>query len=64
MNMDLMTNLMPASAEIFLLIATCAILIADLLIRQSGRLVTYMLVQLTLLGCALRTFFITCSWTI
>ena len=55
MNMDLMTNLMPASAEIFLLIATCAILIADLLIRQSGRLVTYMLVQLTLLGCALIT---------
>jgi NADH-quinone oxidoreductase subunit N len=53
--MDLMTNLMPASAEIFLLIATCAILIADLLIRQSGRLVTYMLVQLTLLGCALIT---------
>jgi NADH-quinone oxidoreductase subunit N len=53
--MDLMTNLMPASAEIFLLIATCAILIADLLIRQSGRVITYMLVQLTLLGCALIT---------
>jgi NADH-quinone oxidoreductase subunit N len=55
MNMDLMTNLMPASAEIFLLIATCVILIADLLIRQSGRVITYMLVQLTLLGCALIT---------
>jgi NADH-quinone oxidoreductase subunit N len=46
---------MPASAEIFLLIATCVILIADLLIRQSGRVITYMLVQLTLLGCALIT---------
>jgi len=53
--MDLMTNLMPASAEIFLLVMTCLILIADLLIRQSGRLVTYMLVQLTLMGCALIT---------
>ena len=55
MNMDLMTNLMPASAEIFLLIMTCVILIADSLIKQSGRLITYMLVQLTLMGCALIT---------
>lgn len=55
MNMDLMTNLMPASAEIFLLIMTCVILIADSLIKQSGRLVTYMLVQLALMGCALIT---------
>jgi NADH-quinone oxidoreductase subunit N len=31
----------------------CVILIADLLIRQNGRLVTYLLVQLTLLGCSL-----------
>jgi NADH-quinone oxidoreductase subunit N len=55
MNMDLMTNLMPASAEIFLLVMTCVILIADTLIKQSGRLITYMLVQLTLMGCALIT---------
>jgi NADH-quinone oxidoreductase subunit N len=53
--MDLMTNLMPASAEIFLLIMACVILIADMLIKQSGRLVTYLLVQLTLMGCALIT---------
>ncbi|OGS92865.1 MAG: NADH-quinone oxidoreductase subunit N [Gallionellales bacterium GWA2_59_43] len=53
--MDLMTNLMPASAEIFLLVMVCAILIADLLIKQSGRLVTYMLAQITLLGCSLIT---------
>ncbi len=53
--MDLMTDLMPAGAEIFLLTMACVILIADLLIRQSGRLVTYMLVQFTLLGCALIT---------
>ncbi len=55
MNMDLMTNLMPASAEIFLLVMTCVILIADSLLRQSGRIITYMLVQLTLLGCSLIT---------
>ena len=53
--MDLMTNLMPASSEIFLLIMTCVILIADSLIKQSGGLITYMLVQLTLMGCALIT---------
>ena len=53
--MDLMTNLIPASAEIFLLVMTCVILIADSLIKQNGRLITYMLVQLTLMGCALIT---------
>jgi NADH-quinone oxidoreductase subunit N len=53
--MDLMNNLMPASAEIFLLVMACAILIVDLLIKQSGRLITYMLVQITLMCCALIT---------
>ncbi len=53
--MDLMTNLMPASAEIFLLAMTCVILIVDSLIKQNGRLITYMLVQFTLMGCALIT---------
>jgi len=53
--MDLMTNLMPAGAEIFLLTMTCVILIVDSLIKQNGRLVTYMLVQFTLMGCALIT---------
>jgi len=46
---------MPAAAEIFLLVMTCAILIADVLLKQGSRLVTYMLVQLTLMGCALIT---------
>ncbi|MEO8332003.1 MAG: NADH:ubiquinone oxidoreductase subunit N, partial [Gallionella sp.] len=50
-----MTKLMPAGAEIFLLIMACVILIADLLIRQNGRMMTYMLVQLCLLGCSLIT---------
>jgi NADH-quinone oxidoreductase subunit N len=54
--MDLMTNLMPVSAEIFLLVMVCVILIADLLIKQSSsRVVTYMLVQLTLVVCSLIT---------
>ncbi len=53
--MDLMTNWMSAGAEIFLLVMVCVILIADLVIKQSGRLVTYMLVQITLLGCSLIT---------
>ena len=53
--MDLMTNLIPVAAEIFLLVMTCVILIADLLIKQSGRVVTYYLVLLTLLGCWLIT---------
>lgn len=53
--MDLMTNFMPASTEMFLLVMVCAILIADLLIKQNGRLVTYMLAQFTLLGCSLIT---------
>lgn len=53
--MDMMTNLMPAAAEVFLLVMACVILIADLLVKQSGRLFTYVLTQLTLLGCALIT---------
>src|SRR3990172_9174462 len=53
--MVLMTNLMPAGAEIFMLVMACVILIADLLIRQSGRQVTYLLVLFTLMGCSLIT---------
>jgi len=53
--MDLMTNLMPASSEIFLLIMACVILIADLVVRQSNRTVTYMLTLLTMIGCSFIT---------
>ncbi len=53
--MDLMTNLMPAAPEIFLLIMACVILIADSMIKNSGRIASYMLVQLTLMVCALIT---------
>lgn len=53
--MDLMTNLMPALPEVFLLVMTCVILIADLLLRKRSRTATYMLVQLTLMASALIT---------
>ena len=48
-----MSDLLPVLPEVFVLTMACVILIADLLIRQSGRLITYLLVQLTLLGCSL-----------
>ncbi len=51
--MNLMANLMPASAEIFLLAMTCLILIADLLIKQNDRTVTYFLTLVALVGCSL-----------
>ncbi len=53
--MNLMTSLMPAAAEIFLLAMVCLILIVDLLLTHSGKIYTYFLVQLTLLGCSLIT---------
>ena len=53
--MNLMTMLMPAAAEIFLLTMTCVILIADLLIKQKGRLATFAMVLFTLIGCMMIT---------
>ncbi len=53
--MDLMTNLMPASAEIFLLVMACVTLIADVLIKQGDRSFTFGLVIFTLIACALIT---------
>ena len=51
--MDFMSDFMPASTEIFLLGMACVILVADLLIKQSDRLVTYLLVILTLMASTL-----------
>ena len=53
--MNLLANLIPVSAEIFLLVMVCFILIADLMLTQSSKLFTYLLVQLTLLGCSIIT---------
>src|SRR3990172_4650437 len=46
------SDLMPVLQEVFALTMACVILIVDLLVRQNGKLLTFMLVQLTLLGCA------------
>jgi NADH-quinone oxidoreductase subunit N len=53
--MNLMANLMPAAAEIFLLVMLCVILIVDLLLGDKDKIYTYFLVQLTLLGCSVIT---------
>ncbi|MCX7192556.1 MAG: NADH-quinone oxidoreductase subunit NuoN [Proteobacteria bacterium] len=53
--MNLLANLIPAAAEIFLLVMVCFILIADLMLSKSGKFLTYLLVQLTLLGCSIIT---------
>ena len=43
-------NLFPAYPEIFVVAAICVILVLDLFISDSRRVVTYLLTQLTLLG--------------
>jgi NADH-quinone oxidoreductase subunit N len=53
--MSYLTTLLPASAEIFLLVMVCVILIADIFVTTSSRTPTYVLAQLTLLGCAMIT---------
>jgi NADH-quinone oxidoreductase subunit N len=53
--MNLMANLIPAAAEIYLLVMVCFILIVDLLLSKSNKIYTYLLAQLTLLGCSLIT---------
>lgn len=53
--MSFLTTLFPAYPEIFLLVMACSILITDLLIPGQTRNTTYLLVQLTLLGCSLIT---------
>jgi NADH-quinone oxidoreductase subunit N len=53
--MNFLSTLLPAYAEIFLLVMVCLILILDLFVTDPGKTTTYLLVQLTLLGCALIT---------
>ena len=45
-------NLLPAAPEIFLVVMALAILLIDLLVRDSRRTVTFALTQLALIGCA------------
>ena len=50
-----LSELFAAYAEIFLLVMACSILIIDLLIPGQTKNITYLLVQLTLLGCSVIT---------
>jgi NADH-quinone oxidoreductase subunit N len=45
-------NLLPAAPEIFLTVMALAILMIDLLVKDSRRTLTFALTQLTLVGCA------------
>src|SRR5574343_457514 len=49
-------NLLPAASEIFLAAMALVILMIDLLVKDSRRTVTFVLTQLTLLGCAVLQF--------
>lgn len=49
-------NLVPAYAEIFLLVAASAILLIDMFLKQERRHLTYVLSLLTIAGCALFSF--------
>jgi len=53
--MNLFASLFPAYAEIFLLVMVSVILIVDLFMVNYTKTLTYLLVQLTLLGCSLIT---------
>jgi NADH-quinone oxidoreductase subunit N len=50
-----MPDFLPAAPEIFLLVAVCLILIADLYLPEPQRATTYTLTQLALAGCFILT---------
>ncbi len=52
-----MPDLYPASAEIFMLIMACAMLLVDLSVGRGRRWLIYLIAQLTLLGCLGITWF-------
>src|SRR5438128_5587095 len=49
-------NMAPLSAEIFLVVASCAILLIDMFLKEGKRNLTYILSLLTLVGCAVITY--------
>jgi NADH-quinone oxidoreductase subunit N len=54
--MEYILPLWPAFPELFLLLAVCVILVADLYIAEENRIVTYGLTQAALLGCIFLTW--------
>ena len=49
-------NMAPLAAEIFLVVAACAILLIDMFLKEGKRNLTYVLSLLTLVGCAAITW--------
>ncbi len=56
--MQFITPLIPAYAEVFLLVMVCVILLLDLFIRDEQRWITYALTLSTLLGCFVLTILV------
>jgi NADH-quinone oxidoreductase subunit N len=54
--MEFISPLWPAFPELFLLLAVCVILIADLYVAEENRIVTYGLTQAALFGCIFLTW--------
>jgi len=50
-------DLLPAAPELFLLVMAMVILLADLVVKNAQRSLTFVLTQLTLVGCALIQFY-------
>ena len=50
-------DLLPAAPELFLLVMAMVILLADLVAKNAQRSLTFVLTQLTLVGCALIQFY-------
>ena len=50
-------DLLPAAPEVFLLVMAMVILLADLVVKNAQRSLTFVLTQLTLVGCALIQFY-------
>jgi NADH-quinone oxidoreductase subunit N len=49
-------NMAPLYPEIFLVVASCAILLIDMFLKDGKRNITYILSLLTLVGCAVLTY--------
>ncbi len=63
LNQFVVPDLLPAAPEIFLLAMACIILLLDL-VKAGGRLVTFVLSQLTLLGCFVTTLRTSFFWAV
>lgn len=59
--MPFITPILPACAEVFLLVMVCVILLLDLFLDDAQRWVTYVLTQATVFGCFLLTAMIILS---